>query len=206
MQRLTAAENEMIEIYKKDIKKLMSESRYQHSLAVADQSNKLAAIYGCGVYKASVAGLLHDVAKELDPQMQLELIREYKIPFEDGEMVSQSLWHTGAGAAYIQKHFGIIDKEIINAVLYHTSGRGGMDLLEMIIFVADKISADRTHVMVASEREVAETSLQSVILRSLQNTIPRLIESNVHISPKTIETYNYYRNSSKAGIEAVDCR
>ena len=41
------------------------------------------------------------------------------------------------------RDFGITDKEIINAIKYHTTGRTNMTLLEKIVYVADIIEITR---------------------------------------------------------------
>ncbi|MBR4073387.1 MAG: HD domain-containing protein, partial [Clostridia bacterium] len=46
--------------YKKILKKNLKESRYIHSLAVADEALRLAEMYGADPQKAYLAGLLHD--------------------------------------------------------------------------------------------------------------------------------------------------
>ena len=48
---------------KKDLKKNMDESRYEHTLGVMYTSAALAMRYECDLDKALLAGLMHDCAK-----------------------------------------------------------------------------------------------------------------------------------------------
>ena len=50
---------------KKDLKKLLSEKRFEHTMGVEYTSACLALRYGADMEKARMAGLLHDCAKYL---------------------------------------------------------------------------------------------------------------------------------------------
>lgn len=52
---------------KADLKKILSQKRYIHSLGVADEAERLARRYGANPDKAFLAGLVHDCAKEFPP-------------------------------------------------------------------------------------------------------------------------------------------
>lgn len=54
-----------IEIIKNDLKKTLTKFRYKHSLKVADEAKKLAKHYNYDEKKAYLAGLIHDIAKDL---------------------------------------------------------------------------------------------------------------------------------------------
>lgn len=49
----------------------------------------------------------------------------------------------GVGSYLAKKEYKIEDPEILSAILYHTTGRPGMTLLEQIIFTADYIEPGR---------------------------------------------------------------
>ena len=54
---------EKTEKIKEDLKNILSERRYIHSVGVMEMCETLAKIYGVDVEKAKIAGLLHDNAK-----------------------------------------------------------------------------------------------------------------------------------------------
>ena len=60
------------------------------------------------------------------------------------------------GAAFAQSLFGIDDREILDAVSYHTTGRSGMTTLEKIVFLADAIEPGRDYPGVEAIRDAAE--------------------------------------------------
>ena len=51
--------------YKEIIRPKLTPKRYFHSLCVAEEAVKLAEKYGCDTEKAYVAGVLHDIMKEM---------------------------------------------------------------------------------------------------------------------------------------------
>ena len=57
-----------IEQIKKDLKKYLSEIRYEHSILVAEEAKKLAKYYNENEEKAYIAGLVHDIAKEFSDE------------------------------------------------------------------------------------------------------------------------------------------
>ena len=67
------ADKKTIGIYKAYLKEHLSKKRYTHSMNVANSAVELAKRYGADADKAYVAGLLHDVAKEI-PALELAAI------------------------------------------------------------------------------------------------------------------------------------
>ena len=65
--------------YKKVIKPLMSEHRYIHSVNVAKEAKFLAKKYGADEEKAYIAGMLHDITKEMPREEQLQIILDSDI-------------------------------------------------------------------------------------------------------------------------------
>ena len=63
------------EKYAKILKDTLSDRRFYHSLCVSQSAIKLAKRYGVDEEKAVVAGLLHDITKETDNAVQLEIIK-----------------------------------------------------------------------------------------------------------------------------------
>lgn len=64
---------------KKDLKNNMSQSRYDHSLLVAQEAKLLARHYHIDEEKAYVAGLVHDIAKEFSEDDNKRWIEKYHL-------------------------------------------------------------------------------------------------------------------------------
>ena len=179
-----------LEEYKAVIKPLLSEKRYYHSVCVARAAKELALKYGADAGKAETAGILHDIMKDLPPEQQLAKMERYGISLTDVERSAQKLWHAMLGAAYLKNELHIDDREILDAVRYHTTGRRNMTLLDKILFIADFISADRDYPGVDKLRKAAQISLEEAILEGFCYTITDLADDRKPIHPDTIDAYN----------------
>ena len=86
------------------------------------------------------------------------------------------------------------DEEIIDAILYHTTGRPGMSLLEKIVYIADYIEPGRNHAPNLGEiRELCFADLDEALLKILEDILVHLRESNKEIDPMTQMTYEFYK-------------
>lgn len=133
----------------------LGEKRLLHTLNVGYLSAEMAVTFGADPDKALLAGALHDCAKELDIDSQREMAAEYC-----GDLFTdKKLLHSPAGAVFARESFGEKDKEILDAICYHTTGRGNMSSLEKIVYLADKIEPARNYMDLAPIREMAKTDL-----------------------------------------------
>lgn len=173
------------------IKSRLSEYRFIHSVNVAESAKMLAEKYGADVEKAYAAGLLHDVMKEEELDIQRDYIEKDGYKMTALELSSRSVYHQMSGAQYCRHDLGIDDEDILNAIRFHTTGRADMSLLEQIIFTADFISAERSYPDIDIMREKANESLEEAMLYSLSFTIKYLTERTLVIHPSTIECYNW---------------
>lgn len=169
----------------------ISSKRYIHSINVSATSAKLAELYGCDVLKASVAGLVHDCAKELAMEQLLECLSEEAIVTDGMTLSIKELLHGPAAVHICRKVFGIEDKEILNAVRYHITGRENMTLLEKIIYLSDLIEPSRSFEGVEELREQATKDLDKALLIAFNSSIIYLISKNELIHMDTILSRNY---------------
>lgn len=172
------------------IKARMGEKRYIHSVNVAKEAQRLAKKYGADVDKAKLAGMLHDITKETNPEQQLQIIKNSNIILNDVEKFSPKLWHAIAGAAFVRDVIGISDEDVFNAIRYHTSGRSGMSLLEKVIFIADFTGAERNYDGVEKMRSLAEKSLEDAMEFGLSFSISDLAQRRLAIDPNSVMCYN----------------
>ncbi len=183
-------------VYNKDyyeslIKSRLSEYRFTHSMNVAKSAVELAEKYGADKEKAYIAGVLHDVMKEENLDVQREFIEKNGEKMTFLELNSKSVYHQMSGSAYAKLELNIDDEDILNAIRFHTTGRRGMTLLEKVIYTADFISAERNYPDVDVMRAKAKVSLEDAMLYSLKYTINDLTSKTAVIHPDTIECYNW---------------
>lgn len=179
------------EYIKSLLKDRLSKKRFNHSLNVAAAAEKLAEIYGTDPEKAYLAGLVHDICKEDGPKEMKRLILQCE-DITNTELASEKLWHGPAGSRYIQEKLGIKDKDIINAVRFHTIGRAGMTRLEEIIYIADLISADRDYKDVEKMRKLAWSDLDKAMLEAIGYSLTNVVKKRGFIPGYSLEAYNQY--------------
>ncbi len=185
----------LIKEYKSILSKLLDKNRYSHSIKVSEKAIYLAKKYGVDVRKAELAGLLHDITKQMPDKEHLIMFEKYNIKLSDIELKNKKLWHAISGALYIKNILKIDDEDIMNSVRYHTTGRENMSELEKIIFVADFISDDRVFNGVETIREIAEDNLDKAVAKGASITIVHLLEKNKLIDHNTLSAYNRYTSN-----------
>lgn len=172
------------------LREKLDDYRFDHSIAVAKRAVELANLYGADTEKAYVAGLLHDIQKNLSREEQLQFLNSSAIMLTDVEKVSPKVWHAISGAEYISSKLKIEDTDIINAVRYHTTGRAGMSLLERIVYIADFTSLDRKYPDVEVLRDIVKRDLDAGLVYALRHTIISLSKETKPIHEDTLCAYN----------------
>lgn len=174
------------------VEKLLSQERYYHSLCVQREAARLATLQGADWFKASVAGLTHDICKCMSEDEQLKYICSHGIMLDTFTMEHPSLWHSIAGSVYLKYELGVEDSEILSAVQYHTSGRANMSPLQLAVFLGDCISEDRTYPDAEILRQMAEYDLNRAVFQALGFSLLKVLKKNKPIVRDTWEAWNYY--------------
>ena len=183
-----------LEILRDIMKQLLKQPRYIHSLGVEEVACDLAVIYGYDAEKASIAGILHDCARNLSDAELLSCCEQYHLQVTEMEAKCPFLLHGKVGAAFAKDLYGITDTEIINSIINHTCGRPNMSLLEKIIFIADYIEPYRKPLPRIDEiRRMAYNDLDRALVMILENTLNYLEQSKAEIDTMTVDTYEYYK-------------
>ena len=160
---------------------ILKRKRLLHTLNTGLLSAHYALIHGADVSKALIAGELHDCAKELPEEEQRKMAQE-----RCGDLFTDfKLLHSPAGATMAKHRFGIEDEEILNAITYHTTGRGNMPILDRIVYFADKVEPSRTYADLSEMREVAEYDLQSAVKLCLGAVIDKFRKQDRSNHPLT---------------------
>lgn len=179
-----------------EMARILKPKRYLHVLGVQFTCASLAMKYHANIEKAQIAGLIHDCAKHLSDEMQLEECIKYKIPVSEIETKVPALLHSKVGAYYAKSLYGIEDEDILNAIMYHTTGRPNMTLLEKILYVADYIEPSRPADKMRGLNEVrgmAFEDLDATIVKIASNTLDYVNSGMGEVDETSIDTLNYYR-------------
>ncbi|MBO4476905.1 MAG: bis(5'-nucleosyl)-tetraphosphatase (symmetrical) YqeK [Lachnospiraceae bacterium] len=190
---------------RKELKKALKKERYEHSEGVAYTSAALAMRYDPSlVDKALVAGLLHDCAKYLSVQTMLDLCEEGGYDPGEKRLQNTGLLHAKAGAVVVRKKYKINDPDIVSAILWHTTGKIDMTLLEKILYVADFIEPNRTKIDAKIQehlRRVAFSDIDRAVYEIAKHCCEYLSKKSAEISPLTAEVCKYYEEVCRSKEE-----
>ena len=180
---------------KKELSKKLKKERFEHTVGVMYTSASLAMRYGANIEKAMTAGLLHDCGKYCSAKEQLKLCEKYKITLTDLEHSMPALIHAKLGAYLAENEYGIKDREVLDAITYHTTGRPEMTMLEKILYIADYIEPMRYKASRLAEiRKLAFEDLDECMYEILKDTLEYLEEDSADdIEPTSKEAYIYYK-------------
>lgn len=182
----------LIDEYTCKIREMLKPSRFQHSLNVAKRAVYLADLYSQDAKKAEIAGLLHDICKNMSEDELLHWLEKSDIIFDKPFLSQPQLWHGFAAAEYLREVLKITDTQILEAVRWHTVAKADMSDFEKIIFLADLTSEERDYPSADEVRDIVDKSLDEGMRVSLLFTVGKLVEQNKPICRDTCLAYNFY--------------
>lgn len=176
--------------YEAEVKKHLTDQRFFHCQCVAKEAVRLAKRYGADEEKARVAGILHDIMKDTPKEEQLKIMEDSGILLSESFRASPKLWHALSGSIYCERVLGVTDREILDAIACHTSGKKDMTLLDKVLFVADYISADRDYPGVKEMRKLAKKSLEEAMIEGIAFTVQEKMEQRLPLGSGALDAYN----------------
>lgn len=183
---------EEIEKIKEDLKQILSEKRYIHSIGAMEKAIELAKVYGEDEEKLALTALTHDIAKEMTVEEYYKYAEENNVELSKDDKMCTSVLHGIIGADIVKKKYGFTD-EMCRAIYYHTTGITNMTTFEKIIFLADKVE-ERTRPKDKADvirNIIKEKGLDEAILWIADDyTIPKAIKNRGILHPNTINVRN----------------
>lgn len=167
------------------------ERRYFHTLGVVKEAVRLAPKFGVEPEKAKIAALLHDCAKNFDQDRFLEIATKYGVKLDELAIKEPALIHAFLGAAVAYRDYGVTDKEILDAIYYHTTARANMTNLEKLIYIADMIEPGRTIPQAEELRKMVEENPDDALIYAIDCSIKHVIKKGRLIHPDSIAARNY---------------
>ncbi len=172
------------------LEQTLKPNRFIHSLGVRDESVKMARIFGADEEKAYIAGLLHDCAKRAQRSDEQELCKRLGYIPDNATAMCPPVLHAPLGAVVAEREYGVTDKEILDAIRYHTVARRGMTLLDKIVYVADMTEPGRDFDGVAPLRALAHEDIDKAFCEALRRSLIYNIDKGAVIHPNTLEAWN----------------
>ena len=169
-----------IEQIKEKLKKDLKPQRYQHTLNTVLKAMELCVGLNVDKEVVFVASLLHDCAK-------------YKTPTEEQKKELSDfidyppIIHAPFGAIIARDEYGVTDEKILNAIKYHTTGRKGMTVEEMIVCLADAIEDGRDYPNLENVKEASNKGLINGMIANLSGVVDYETKKGNIIHHLTIE-------------------
>lgn len=180
----------------------LPERRFHHSLAVCGEATKMARRWGLDEEKATIAGLLHDVARDLPFPVLYERAKQAGLPLSMAEAANPIILHAPVGALVLEQDWGIADADVLNAVRYHTVAAPEMDRFCQLIFLADLIEPFRKDWPdLEKVRSLCYADLDQAMYLALHSTFRYLRRKGQFIHPRAYKAYEFFKQCCTGGQE-----
>ena len=171
------------------VKSYLTPERWAHTVRVAIMSAENCQRLKIPEHKAITAAALHDCAKYLKPDSPA--LAGFTCP----EGVPEPVVHQYAGAYVAEHTFGITDKEILEAIRYHTSGKQNMQPLTKLLYLCDMLEDGREFEGVQKLREIFSHSIDDALYFSFEHQVVYLKNAGKPIYPLTLHAYEYVKEN-----------
>lgn len=176
-----------------EVKKRLSEKRFQHSEGVVRRAIEYAQVYNVDIDTVKLVAIAHDIAKELTSEEVNKYMQKYNIVLDDIEKINKDLIHAKVGAYICKNEYDFTD-EMMNAIKYHTTGRADMSILEKIIYLADATEENRKYCY-SEYVDIIKKDINQGMIEICSWVINKLVENKKLIHLDSINCYNYYIKS-----------
>ena len=170
-------------------KQLLPQKRYDHVLRVLDTALILADQFNIvDKDKITIAAIFHDFAKGMTSDELAEYALTYNINL--GETIP-SAYHAIVGSWMVSHFFNIHDKDIIEAIYYHTTGSTNflVNKIGAILFLADYIEPGRRQKTDHVQLFIPQ-NLNKALREVVKSKICRTIHQDKKIDNHSIEFYH----------------
>lgn len=168
----------------------LDEKRYRHSCSVALLAKTIAEKNGINPYLAFLAGILHDIGKNSERIEEGMKIMEQQW----SEMLFLPSWayHQFISATYARTIFKVKDKDVLDAIAYHCTGKPKMSPLAMIIYASDKIDPLRDYDSSWMIKACLEDYYKGFLIVLKENKAFLESKGNFEHNPFTLGCFQYY--------------
>jgi predicted HD superfamily hydrolase involved in NAD metabolism len=169
----------------------LTDERKKHTEGVRRLAKELASIYGEDTGRMDLAASCHDMFRRASNKTIRQFIEESLIGPEYKDNIN--LAHGPMASSYMKNKLGVDDKEILNAVRYHTTGRPEMTRFEKILFIADMAEEGRSYPEAEHIRKTAKRDLDLACYEALSSSISHLKGKERKIDRNTLDAYEEFK-------------
>lgn len=166
--------------------------RYAHSLRVARLSAALARAHGEDPWRASIAGMLHDLARLYSRERLLEESSARHMPIDEFERKHPLVLHSRLGAELARERYDVNDEGVLAAIRLHTLAAPNMSTLDKIVYLADSLEPGRDFDDRATFLRVAQHDLDEALRLVLRSALQHLRDRGLEAAPQTIAAVERY--------------
>ncbi len=185
--------SETIEKVRRFARTAVNDARFKHSVRTAEMARQLCVQYGLDGSRGYLAGIAHDICKDMDEPMLAKLAASDGKPVSALEKKKPSLLHGRAAAVKLRVDFGVNDGDVLQAVACHTFGGPGICDLAQILYVSDKIEPGRPYVTEEYLRKKLALSLHDLVLSVVGENVEYLQKKGKTVAPDTFAFYESLR-------------
>ncbi len=180
----------------------MKKKRQEHSFSVAHEMVKFAQYYNVDEEKAYVAGIFHDIARDISIEEILIFSKAVgHIPdrYEEAQPVNL---HSFASCYILENEDITHDTDILTAVSQHTYGYTGMGVLSSLLYILDFAEPTRHFKEAETAYHLLKKNIDDALIYVITQTWGFIAEEKRLIHPISLELYNslvlkYKRNRSR---------
>ena len=169
------------------VRRQVNPSRFIHSRNTALLARDLCLRYHLDPLAGYLAGITHDMCKSVNADIE-EMIR---LAQSDGKGMTRleterpALLHGRAAAVILQSRYSITNREILDAIAFHTTGDVKMGPLAKVIYIADKIEVSRPGVDPVLREMAEKAGLDELFAAVLDKSVEILHSRNLYIADET---------------------
>ncbi len=184
--------------YKEILSQYLTNERLDHSISTGNFMKKYAKYFDIDDNKAYIAGLFHDIAKELSNSKIIELAKNFnnrniiQIKYFDAKLNHPFLLHGNASSEIIFSQLNIKDPQILQAISNHTYGGENLHNLAKFTFVSDFCEPLRDYApsievnrIITKEKNLIKACLHTYIF-----LIERIVKKQKFLCKESIDGYN----------------
>ncbi|HWQ73416.1 MAG TPA: HD domain-containing protein [Desulfitobacteriaceae bacterium] len=117
----------------------------EHSVKVANEARRLANRFGANEHHASIAGYLHDISGIIPDTEKIDVCNKLGIDVLAEERIVPGLLHSKISRFMAAEIFNISELAILSAIECHSTLKPNATVVDMILFIADKLQWDSIH-------------------------------------------------------------
>lgn len=170
------------------IKPYMKEKRWKHTCSVAQLASEIASENNLNEKQAYIAGMLHDVAKEMEESKAKDIMLKEFPQYINKPM---AIWHQWISAYMAKRLFYIDDEVILKAIADHTTASLSISQIGKCLYVADKLDPLRGYDS-SKQIELCKKDINEGFRQELIHFYEFSKEKNRDIDECFYEIYNHF--------------